>query len=111
MPNNQKALDKVFQTLANSTRRGVVAELTTGPKTVGQLARKFDMAMPSFMQHLEVMEECGVIRSQKTGRVRTIQLKPTPLILAEHWLETRQQEWKTRLNQFDEFATELYEKK
>ena len=74
MPNNAKRLDRVFRALGDPTRRAVLGRLSSGPAAVSELAQPFDMALPSFTQHLAVLEECGLVRSRKTGRVRTCQL-------------------------------------
>lgn len=72
-----------------------------------ELAQPFDMALPSFLQHLEVLEKDGMVSSQKTGRIRTFQLESQPLLLAEHWMVTHRREWETRLDQLDNFFETL----
>ena len=79
MPNQIIQLDRVFNALADPTRRAVLERLSNGPAPVSELAQPFDMALPSFTQHLNVLEGCGLVRSEKTGRVRTYQLAPRPL--------------------------------
>jgi len=74
-----------------------------------ELAAPFDMALPSFLQHLQVMEEAGVIRSQKTGRVRTFELEPPKILLAETWLDVQRICWETRLDQLDLLLNTLKE--
>ena len=86
MPNQSVELDRVFQALADPTRRAVLQKLTYGTAPVSELAQPFDMALPSFAQHLDVLEKCGLVRSRKTGRVRTYQLAPRPLKVAERWI-------------------------
>ena len=78
---------------------------------MSDLARPFKMALPSFSQHLDVLEDCGLVRSKKSGRVRTYQLAPRPLKLAEHWLEAQRVHWERRLNQLDTYLAELKEQK
>lgn len=75
-----------------------------------ELAEPVDMALPSFLQHLQVLEKDGMVTSQKTGRVRVFRLEPKPLILAEHWMDTHRTEWETRLDQLDEFLLALKDK-
>jgi DNA-binding transcriptional ArsR family regulator len=111
MPNTITNLDRVFQALGDSTRRAVLERLSGGPATVSELAQPFNMALPSFMQHLGVLEGCGLVRSRKVGRVRTYQLAPLPLKSAEHWLLQQRAMWNRRLNQFDSYVTKLEEKK
>ena len=101
MPNQISDLDTVFHALASPTRRAVVASLGQGPETVSVLAEPFDMALPSFMQHLKVLEDCGVVRSSKAGRVRTVELVPDNLRGAEDWMTAQRRLWTRRLNQLD----------
>ncbi|MBL8094216.1 MAG: helix-turn-helix transcriptional regulator, partial [Anaerolineales bacterium] len=108
MPNYQ-ALDDVFHALADPTRRAVVERLSRGPAAVSDLAQPFDMAMPSFLQHLRVLEKAGLVRSRKTGRVRTCTLAPRPLKRAEGWMVTQRALWDRRLDQLDELLTRLKE--
>src|SRR2546430_8958366 len=86
MPNQQMHLDRVFRALGDPTRRAVLSRLCNGPAPVSELARSFDMALPSFAQHLDVLEECGLVRSRKVGRVRTYRLVPPSLASAEGWM-------------------------
>lgn len=98
-------LDSSFHALANATRRAIVERLLAGPATVSELARPFRMALPSFMQHLDVLEACGLLRSHKRGRVRTVRLVPARLNPAADWLAAQQALWNKRLDQFDSFIT------
>jgi DNA-binding transcriptional ArsR family regulator len=109
MPNESDVLDRVFQALSNPTRREVLARLGKGPASMTELAEPFDMALPSFLQHLQVLEKNGMVSSEKTGRVRMFRLEPEPLLLAEHWMDTHRREWETRLNQLDDFLKTLKE--
>lgn len=96
-------LDQTFQALANPTRRAVVARLMDGPASVSELAAPFDMALPSFMQHLRMLESSGLVRSRKRGRVRTVRIDPDTLARAATWLTTQQQIWERRLDQLDDY--------
>ena len=107
MPNQSPRLDRVFQALADPTRRAVVERLCKGPAAVSELARPFRMALPSFSQHLDVLEGCGLVRSRKTGRVRTYRLEPAPLKVAETWMTRRRALWERRLDQLDAYLDEL----
>src|SRR5260221_3344333 len=78
MPNQRMHLDRVFRALGDPTRRAVLSRLSAGPAAVSELARSSDMALPSFAQHLDVLEESGLVRSRKVGRVRTYRLLPPP---------------------------------
>ena len=111
MPNQQSVqLDKVFYALSDSTRRSVLERLSERPTPVSELARPFKMALPSFTQHLDVLENCGLVRSQKNGRVRTYQLAPKPLKVAEGWMARQRALWEARLNQLDDFLKTMKEK-
>ena len=96
-----KILDKSFHALANPTRRAVIGRLGRGPATVSELADPFDMALPSFLQHLRVLEESGLIESRKSGRVRTYRVRPKQLKRVATWLAKQQHLWEQRLNQLD----------
>jgi DNA-binding transcriptional ArsR family regulator len=111
MPNQSSTLTNVFHALADPTRRAVLERLSGGPAAVGELARPFKMALPSFMQHLDVLEDCALVRSQKTGRVRTYQLAPKPLKAAESWMAEQRSLWDRRLDQLDRYLINLKEKK
>ena len=107
MPNQSPRLDRVFHALADPTRRAVLAQLSSGPAHVSELAQPFKMALPSFAQHLDVLESCGLVRSRKTGRVRTYRLAPRPLKIAEQWMVAQRANWERRLDQLDDYLEEL----
>jgi DNA-binding transcriptional ArsR family regulator len=73
--------------------------------------RPFKMALPSFLQHLDVLQNCGLVRSRKSGRVRTYQLAPRPLKVAERWMATQRANWERRLDQLDTYLADLKEQK
>jgi DNA-binding transcriptional ArsR family regulator len=102
-------MDRVFQALADPTRRSVLERLRRGPARMSQLAEPFPMALPSFSQHLDVLERCGLVRSRKRGRVRTYRLTPLPLRAAEHWLQRQRTHWERRLDQLDGHLQDLKE--
>jgi DNA-binding transcriptional ArsR family regulator len=108
MPNYVPArLDHVFGALSDPTRRAVVERLCAGPAAVGEMASAFDMALPSFTQHLRVLEDCGLVQSRKDGRVRTYRLTPRPLQAAERWMTDRRKLWETRLDQLDRYLATM----
>lgn len=111
MANKDVQLDRVFRALADPTRRAVLERLSGGPAAMSVLARPFKMALPSFSQHLDVLEGCGLVRSRKTGRVRTYRLAPQPLKVAEHWMVTQRATWERRLDQLDDYLEDLKEQK
>ena len=83
---NLQRLDGVFHALADPTRRAVVQRLSQGPASVSELAELFDMKLPSFMKHLRVLEDSGLVHSKKVGRVRTCEIRPRPMAEAEQWM-------------------------
>src|SRR5499425_3430817 len=110
MPNQSTQLDRIFQALADPTRRAVLTRLSRGPAPVSELARPFEMALPSFAQHLDVLERCGLVRSRKVGRVRTYRLTPKPLKEAEVWMTRQRAIWERRLDQLDNYLHALKKK-
>jgi DNA-binding transcriptional ArsR family regulator len=104
---NQQVLDGLFQALADPTRRTVLERLGAGSASTGQLASPFEMALPSFTRHLDVLDRCGLVTSHKQGRVRTYQLVPAGLAPAEHWLTTQHRLWNRRLDQLDTLLTTI----
>lgn len=99
-------LNRVFQALADPTRRAVLERLSIGPTAMSQLAKQFNIALSSFSQHLDVLEQCGLVRSQKSGRVRTYQIQTGPIQVAESWMSKQRETWEVRLNQLDAFLLE-----
>lgn len=102
-------LDQVFQALADPTRRAVVERLVSGSATTSELAAPFTMALPSFLQHLTVLERAGLVTSTKQGRVRTYALAPVALELADGWLAQQRRLWTRRLDQLDTMLPTLEE--
>jgi DNA-binding transcriptional ArsR family regulator len=92
------SLDGVFQALADPTRRAIVARLTMGPASVSDLARPFSMTLAGVLQHLSVLEETGLVTTQKQGRVRTCRIDPKGLRSAENWIADRRIAWEQRLD-------------
>ena len=102
-------VDGVFRALSDPTRRAVIARLTLRPASVSDLAEPFDMALPSLMQHLQVLESSGVVRSTKTGRVRKYELVPKRLQVAEQWLAAQLEAWERRMDRFEAYANSMEE--
>ena len=105
-----KYLEPVFRALAHPTRRAVVERLGRGPAGTTELARPFHVALPSFLEHMEILESSGLVRSRKHGRVRVWRLAPRPLAAAEGWLATQRASWERRLDQLDDYLQEMDEK-
>jgi DNA-binding transcriptional ArsR family regulator len=104
MANHSPVLDRVFHALADPSRRDIVERLIRGPASVSELAAPLAMALPSVVKHLRVLEESGLVRSEKLGRVRTCRIDPAALRDSEQWLADRRTEWERR---FDRLATYL----
>jgi DNA-binding transcriptional ArsR family regulator len=99
--------DNVFDALSNATRRKVLEQLSVGPATVSELAAPFDMKLPSFVQHLSVLEQSRLVKSKKRGRVRTYEIVPGRFKVAEDWLTGRRQLWEGRLDRLDDYVKRL----
>lgn len=110
MPKQPAPIILVFQALADPTRLAVVERLSRGPAATSELAAPFPMALPSFVQHLDVLREAGLVRSSKKGRVRTYELAPNALRAAEGWMAEQRQLWEHRLDQLDAFLHEPKER-
>lgn len=115
MPNKLSAtvpkgadLNRVFKALSDPTRRTVVQRLAQGAATAGSLAASFEMALPSFLQHMEMLEASGLVTSEKTGRTRTYRLSPKPLEEVEGWMVAQRAVWQQRLNQLDSYLDRLH---
>ncbi len=100
----RQEISRVFQALSDPTRRAVVERLALGSASTTELARPFKMALPSFAQHLAMLEKCGMVRSHKEGRVRRFHLAPKPLASAEDWLVTQRAIWNQRLDQLQDYV-------
>jgi DNA-binding transcriptional ArsR family regulator len=106
VPNQLPGLDQVFQALADPTRRGMVERLVRGPASVSELSRPLAMSLPAAMQHLQVLEACGLVRSEKAGRVRTCHIEPGALRAAETWVTSQRTTWETRLDRLGDYLAE-----
>lgn len=95
---NQIPIDAMFAALADPTRRAVVERLGRGPATVSDLAGDFPIALPSFLQHLKLLESAGLVRSEKQGRVRTCTLEPLALTTVDRWIADRRRDWQARFD-------------
>jgi DNA-binding transcriptional ArsR family regulator len=109
MPNYRVKLDQVFQALADPTRRAVLQRLSGGAASTLELAGPFDMALPSFTQHMRMLEKFGLVKSKKSGRVRTYALAQKNLQVAEDWILDRRRLWERRLDQLDAYVLKMKE--
>ena len=107
MDNYRNTLDSVFYALSDPTRRAVIQQLGQGQATVGELAAPFDMALPSFMKHIGVLEASGLIGSKKVGRVRTCKIKQKKLAAVETWLNEQRVLWEGRADRLGDYAETL----
>lgn len=99
-------LDRMFHALADPSRRGMLERLARGPASVSELAKPFDMALPSVVQHLGVLEAAGVVTSEKVGRVRTYQLAPDALTPAAEWISRQRLPAELRLDRLGAFLSQ-----
>ena len=100
-------LDSFFGAMADPTRRAVIERLASGPASVSELHRPHKMALPTFMRHLKVLEDTGIVRSIKKGRVRTCHIEAAPLIEAQGWLAWQREIWENRMNKLDALAHQI----
>jgi DNA-binding transcriptional ArsR family regulator len=100
-------LDSVFHALADPTRRAVLKRLGQGPATMSELAKPFDMALPSFLKHVGILERTGMVSSRKRGRVRTCTLERAPFEKAERWLVEQRAVWANRYENLDGLLQKL----
>jgi DNA-binding transcriptional ArsR family regulator len=99
-------LDLMFQALADPARRQMVERLSRAPASVSELAKPFDMSLSAVMQHLALLEESGLVATEKVGRVRTCRIEPHGLSSVEKWISDRRSSWERRLDRLGEFLAE-----
>ena len=104
MDQYQQQLDSLFLALADPTRRAVLGRLGRGPASISELARPFDMALPSFMKHIRLLEDSGWITTRKQGRVRTCAIEQRALKAADTWLSAQRAHWESRFDRLDAWA-------
>jgi DNA-binding transcriptional ArsR family regulator len=106
MLNQSIALDRMFHALADPGRRQMVERLCRGPASVSELAKPLAMSLPAVVQHLQVLEQSGLVRSEKVGRVRTCRVETRALRTAEHWINERRTLWERRLDRLGDHLAE-----
>jgi DNA-binding transcriptional ArsR family regulator len=99
-------IDRVFHALADPSRRVIVERLSNGPASVSDLARPLPMSLPAVVQHLQVLETSGLVRSKKVGRVRTCEIEPAALRPVEQWISARRSNWERRLDRLGDYLAE-----
>jgi DNA-binding transcriptional ArsR family regulator len=107
MLNQSPDLDRLFNALADPTRRAMVERLSRGPAPVSELAKPLPMSLPAAMQHLAVLEAAGLVRSAKVGRVRTCSIDSGALSMAERWINARRTQWERRLDRLGSYLAKL----
>jgi DNA-binding transcriptional ArsR family regulator len=106
MPAAAAVLDRTFHALSDPTRRKLVDRLTRGPASVSELAKPLSISLPAVLQHLQLLEASGLVRSEKVGRVRTCSIDPKALVSAETWISERRKLWEQRLDRLADFLGE-----
>jgi DNA-binding transcriptional ArsR family regulator len=99
-------LDTVFQALSDPARRGMLERLSRGPASVSELAKPLAMTLPAVVQHLQVLESSGLVRSEKIGRVRTCRMEPQAMRSAEEWINQRRLAWERRLDRLGDYLAQ-----
>jgi DNA-binding transcriptional ArsR family regulator len=100
-------LDRTFQALADKSRRSMVERLTLGPASVGELAQPLTMSLAAVLQHVQVLEACGVVKTEKVGRTRMCRIEPAAMTAAEQWITHRRRRWEARLDRLDDLLNQV----
>lgn len=103
---NQTSVDQVFYAFGDPTRRKLIEQLSLGPTSVSALAKPLGITLAAVVQHLQVLERCGVVRTQKVGRVRTCRLEPSGFEVAAAWIAERRSLWERRLDRLGDLLLE-----
>lgn len=101
MAKYETELDRSFSALADPTRRAIVGRLCNGPKSIGELSKPFEMALPSLLKHVQILERSGLISSEKVGRIRTCRIEPQALRATELWIQQHISTWEQRLDRME----------
>ena len=108
MPEAEAVLDRTFHALADPSRRSIIVRLSRGPASVSELAEPLSMSLPAVMQHLQVLETSGIVRSEKAGRVRTCRLEPAPMLTVQEWIGRHRATWEGRLDRLGDVLHATY---
>lgn len=109
MLNQRVHVDRVFHALGDPTRRAIVEQLSQGPVSVSRLAKPLSITLAAVVQHLQVLEKSGLVRTTKVGRVRTCRMEPKGLAVAERWINERRSLWEKRLDRLGSLLAESEE--
>src|SRR5438105_15799859 len=110
MPGQRAKIDRVFHALGDPTRRAILEKLSQGPISVSRLAEPLELTLAAVVQHLQVLEESGLVHTEKIGRVRTCHIEPAGLSMAEKWIGDWRSRWERRLDRLAELLAEPDEK-
>jgi DNA-binding transcriptional ArsR family regulator len=108
MPSDGALLDRAFHALSDASRRSIVTRLSRGPASVSELAAPLDMSLSAVVQHIDVLQRGGLVRSEKVGRVRTCRLDPAALRTVEGWIGQHRATWEARLDRLGDVLDETY---
>jgi len=100
-------LDKTFQALADKSRRSMVERLTAGPASISQLAEPLEMSLAAVVQHVQVLEACGLVKTKKVGRTRMCRIEPSAMTAAERWMADRRRSWEDRLDRLGDVLNDV----
>jgi DNA-binding transcriptional ArsR family regulator len=106
MPRKKPNVDRIFHALGDPSRRAIVEKLSKGPISVSRLAEPLDITLAAVVQHLQVLEECGLVQTEKVGRVRTCRIEPAGLSVAAQWIGDRRSMWERRLDRLGDLLAE-----
>jgi DNA-binding transcriptional ArsR family regulator len=106
MPSPKANIDRVFRALGDPTRRAIVEKLSEGPISVSRLAKPLDITLAAVVQHLQILEESGLVHTEKIGRVRTCSIEPAGLSVAEQWVGDRRSIWERRFDRLGDLLAE-----
>jgi DNA-binding transcriptional ArsR family regulator len=98
MKRKKPDIDRIFHALGDATRRAMMERLSEGPMSVSRLAEPFNLTLAAVVQHMQVLEECGLVQSEKVGRVRSCRIEPAGLDAMEQWIRNRRSVWELRLD-------------
>ena len=110
MQPSREKVDRVFHALGDPTRRAILEQLSQGPVSVSKLAEPLQLTVAAIVQHLQILEESGLVRTEKTGRVRTCRIDPSGLNVAEQWIGERRSLWEKRLDRLGVVLSESDDK-
>jgi DNA-binding transcriptional ArsR family regulator len=106
MPGHEADIDRVFHALGDPTRRAIPERLSERPFSVSRLAEPFDITLTAVVQHLQVLEECGLVRTEKLGRVRTCRIETAGFSVLEKWIRERRSMWERKLDRLGDLLAE-----